>query len=80
MKDIDKVIEEACCPPVADSGREMPDIDKIIEEAKSSLLPFESWERLPGESGALLIAAQAASMRRFARTGISGLNGVSARR
>jgi hypothetical protein len=29
----------------------MTDIDKIIDKAKSSLLPFESWERLPGESG-----------------------------
>jgi hypothetical protein len=29
----------------------MKDFDKIIDEAKSSLLPFESWERLPGESG-----------------------------
>jgi hypothetical protein len=34
----------------------MPDIDKIIDEAKSSLLPFESWERLPGESGAAYAA------------------------
>jgi hypothetical protein len=59
MTDMDKAIE-ACCPPVADSlgvcsanstGRKMPDIDKIIDKAKSSLLPFESWERLPGESG-----------------------------
>jgi hypothetical protein len=29
----------------------MTDMDKAIEEAKSCLLPFESWERLPGESG-----------------------------
>jgi hypothetical protein len=29
----------------------MPDIDKVIDEAKSCLLPFESWERLAGESG-----------------------------
>ena len=29
----------------------MTDIDKAIEEAKASILPFESWERLPGESG-----------------------------
>jgi hypothetical protein len=34
----------------------MPDIDKIIDEAKSCLLPFESWERLPGESGAAFSA------------------------
>jgi hypothetical protein len=60
MKDIDKVIEEACCPPAADSlgvcganstGRKTPDIDKIIDEAKSCLLPFESWEQLPRETG-----------------------------
>ena len=30
----------------------MTDIDKAIEEAKAAILPFESWERLPGESGA----------------------------
>jgi hypothetical protein len=29
----------------------MPDIGKIIDEAKSCLLPFESWEQLPGEAG-----------------------------
>jgi hypothetical protein len=46
MKDIDKVIEE----------RKMPDIDRVIDEAKSCLLPFESWERLSGESGAAYAA------------------------
>jgi hypothetical protein len=30
----------------------MTDIDKAIEEAKASMLPYESWERLAGESGA----------------------------
>ena len=30
----------------------MTDIEKAIEEAKADNLPFESWERLPGESGA----------------------------
>ncbi|MDR2376725.1 MAG: hypothetical protein LBD96_09850 [Treponema sp.] len=30
----------------------MTDIDKTIEEAKAALLPFESWERLPGETSA----------------------------
>jgi hypothetical protein len=30
----------------------MKDIDKVIEEAKAELLPFASWEKLPGESGA----------------------------
>jgi hypothetical protein len=29
----------------------MKDIDKAIEEARAAILPFESWERLPGESG-----------------------------
>jgi hypothetical protein len=30
----------------------MTDMDKAIAEAKAEILPFESWERLPGESGA----------------------------
>ena len=29
----------------------MTDIDKAIEEAKAAVMPFESWEQLPGESG-----------------------------
>ena len=29
----------------------MTDIDKAIQDAKADALPFESWERLPGESG-----------------------------
>jgi hypothetical protein len=29
----------------------MTDHDRIIEEAKASVMPFESWERLTGESG-----------------------------
>jgi hypothetical protein len=45
----------------------MTDMDKAIEEARAAVLPFESWERLPGESGLLLIAAQAASLRRLLR-------------
>jgi hypothetical protein len=32
------------------------DIDKTIKEAKAEMLPFESWERLPGESGAAYAA------------------------
>jgi len=28
----------------------MTDIDKIIDEAKAAVLPFESWEKLTGES------------------------------
>jgi hypothetical protein len=34
----------------------MTDIDKAIEEAKSAMLPFESWERLQGESSAAFAA------------------------
>jgi hypothetical protein len=34
----------------------MTDIDKAIEEAKTEILPFESWERLAGESGAAFAA------------------------
>ena len=30
----------------------MTDMDRVIEEAKAELMPYESWERLPGESGA----------------------------
>jgi hypothetical protein len=30
----------------------MTDMDKAIEEARAAIMPFESWERLPGESGA----------------------------
>lgn len=37
----------------------MTDFDKIIEEAKAAVLPFESWERLPGESGAAYAAFSA---------------------
>jgi uncharacterized short protein YbdD (DUF466 family) len=29
----------------------MTDIDKTIDEAKADMMPFESWERLPGETG-----------------------------
>jgi hypothetical protein len=34
----------------------MTDIDKAIEEAKADVLPFESWERLAGESAAAFAA------------------------
>jgi hypothetical protein len=27
----------------------MTDIEKVIGEARAAALPFESWERLPGE-------------------------------
>jgi hypothetical protein len=34
----------------------MTDFDKAIEEAKSDVLPFESWERLAGETSAAFAA------------------------
>jgi len=34
----------------------MTDMDKAIEEAKAEMLPFESWERLAGESSAAFAA------------------------
>jgi hypothetical protein len=34
----------------------MTDMDKAIEAAKADMMPFESWERLPGESGAAFSA------------------------
>ena len=34
----------------------MTDIEKAIEEAKAEMMPFESWERLPGEGGAAFAA------------------------
>jgi hypothetical protein len=34
----------------------MTDMDKTIEEARAAALPFESWERLAGESGAAYAA------------------------
>jgi hypothetical protein len=56
MKDIDKAIEESRRPPAWTAGGKMPDIDKVIDEAKSCLLLFVSWEKLPGESGAAYTA------------------------
>jgi hypothetical protein len=37
----------------------MTDMDKAVEEGKAAVLPFESWERLPGESGAAYAAFRA---------------------
>jgi len=34
----------------------MTDFDKVLEEAKAEILPYESWERLPGETGAAFSA------------------------
>jgi hypothetical protein len=34
----------------------MTDIDRVIGEAKAEVMPFESWERLPGETGAAYAA------------------------
>jgi hypothetical protein len=88
MTDMDKAIEEACCPPAADSlgvcsansTGKMTDIDKIIDEAKSRLLPFESWERLPGESGLAKKLLTQQFKELSVLSGIWGLNGISARR
>jgi hypothetical protein len=59
MTDRGNAIEEACRPSAADGKGKMPDIDTIIDKAKAMLLPFESWERLPGESGAAYAAFRA---------------------
>jgi hypothetical protein len=37
----------------------MTDIDKTLDEAKAAALPFESWERLVGESGLAYAAFRA---------------------
>jgi hypothetical protein len=34
----------------------MTEIEKVIEEARAAALPFESWERLPGESAGAYFA------------------------
>jgi hypothetical protein len=34
----------------------MRDIQKVLEEIKAEILPFESWERLPGETSAAYAA------------------------
>jgi len=34
----------------------MTDFDKVLEEAKAEILPYESWERLPGETGGAFAA------------------------
>jgi len=34
----------------------MTDFDKVLEEVKAEILPYESWERLPGETGAAFAA------------------------
>ena len=34
----------------------MTDFEKVIEEARSQILPYESWERLPGETSAAFAA------------------------
>jgi hypothetical protein len=37
----------------------MMDMDKAIEQAKAAVMPFESWEQLPGESGLAYAAFRA---------------------
>jgi hypothetical protein len=34
----------------------MTDFEQAIEQAKADMMPFESWERLPGETGAAFSA------------------------
>jgi hypothetical protein len=34
----------------------MSDIDKTIEQVKADIMPFESWERLQGESSSAFAA------------------------
>jgi hypothetical protein len=46
----------------------MTDIDNIIDEAKSCVMPFESWEQLPGESGRAYVAFRAYRDAGFERT------------
>ena len=60
----------------------MRDIDKTIEEAKAGILPFESWERLTGESGAAYAAFRAyrdygpeRNIRRAVETALAGDGG-----
>jgi hypothetical protein len=58
------------------------DIDKTIEEAKAAILPFESWERLTGESSAAYAAfcsyrdyGPDRNIRRAVETALTGKEG-----
>jgi hypothetical protein len=60
----------------------MTDIDKIIEEARAALLPFESWERLTGETSAAYAAFCAyrdygpdRNIRKAVETALAGKDG-----
>lgn len=62
----------------------MVDIDQIIDEAKKGLLPYESWERLTGETSAAYAAfcmyrdyGPDRNIRRAVETGEKTKNGVS---
>jgi hypothetical protein len=64
----------------------MTDIDKTLDEARSCLLPYESWERLAGESGAAYAAFCAfrdygpeRNMRRVAEAAYAGTDKVEKR-
>jgi len=43
----------------------MTDFEKAIEEAKKDALPFESWERLAGESSSAFSAARVPVKQRY---------------
>jgi hypothetical protein len=60
----------------------MTGIDRTIDEAKAAVLPFESWERLAGESGAAYAAFRAyrdygpeRNIRRALETALAEKNG-----
>jgi gamma-glutamyl:cysteine ligase YbdK (ATP-grasp superfamily) len=43
-------------PEAETGGESMTDFNKAVEEAKKEMLPYESWERLEGESFAAFAA------------------------
>jgi hypothetical protein len=48
----------------------MTDIDRVIEEAKAEVMPFESWERLTGETSAAFCAFRDLGMERSIRKAV----------
>jgi len=55
----------------------MTDVEKVIEEAKAGILPFESWERLSGESAgafaAFCVYRDFGSERNIRKAAVQGL-------
>ena len=54
----------------------MTDFDKAIEEAKAGMLPYESWEKLPGETGlafAAFCAFRDCGLERTIRKAVEGV-------